>query len=69
MSDFHRKGIKDLLGISLSDSDKKCCRFCFYYNDVNLCSKHLIKIKKNNVCPEYKSNRVKVYRGGSVSPR
>ncbi|MDR7074176.1 hypothetical protein J2X07_003171 [Fictibacillus barbaricus] len=66
---MNREIQKEMFGIKISESDRKCCRVCFYYNDVNLCSKHFLKIKKYNICDHYKRNQIKVYRGGSVSPK
>jgi len=64
-----RNKAKGTLGITKAKSKKKSCRNCFYLNKGKICSKHLLKVKDDNVCAKYNSKEVRVYGGGSVRPK
>ncbi|MCT8138633.1 hypothetical protein H1D32_13305 [Anaerobacillus sp. CMMVII] len=63
-----RIALKNQYGIH-SANNKKACLSCYNYNPGSICSKYHIKVKKNETCKSFTSKRVKIYRGGGVSPR
>ncbi len=60
--------IKEQKGIVTSEKKSKSCRNCYYYSSRRVCSKHLIITGQNELCKDFSSKQIKVYRGGSASP-
>ncbi len=69
LSSAARSIVKEQKGIVNSEKTNKRCSNCFFYSSRKLCSKHYLITSSKEVCKEFSPKQVKIYRGGSVSPR
>ncbi|NRQ56059.1 hypothetical protein [Brevibacillus sp. HD1.4A] len=63
-----REAYKKRFGIRPSETKQKKCGACYNYNQ-NVCSIHYLVTKANEVCDSFAANQIKVFSGGSVSPK
>lgn len=63
-----REAYKKRFGIRPFETNQKKCGTCYNYNH-NICSIHHLVTKANEVCDSFTAKQIKVFRGGSVSPK
>lgn len=63
--------MKKALGIIKSNSVRRGCKHCHYYNANLICSKHFIKVKLDETCNQFNTEKFKtrIVGGGGVSPK
>ncbi|MDF2013273.1 hypothetical protein [Priestia megaterium] len=66
-----REFYKNKAGINVTEDLKKSCAKCAFFNiTTKYCGEHKIKVKTNESCNGFKTQRAhKIYSGGSVSPK
>lgn len=64
-----RKIIKEKKSIKKSDQNYNSCIDCYFHSSSRLCTKHYVITAQDEICNDYSNKSIKVYRGGSVSPR
>jgi hypothetical protein len=71
LSDSGRELYKEIFGIT-KGIGKGICNNCDFYSRKKICSMHSIKTNPGETCLKFKTpqaNGLKIYRGGSVSPK
>jgi len=66
-----REFYKNKAGINITEDLKKNCAKCCFFNTISkYCGEHKIKVRINESCNRFKTQRAhKMYSGGSVSPK
>ncbi|MEM4997271.1 hypothetical protein WKH56_32280 [Priestia sp. SB1] len=66
-----REFYKYKAGINITeDIRKNCAKCCFFNNISKYCGEHKIKVKTNEGCDKFKTQRLhKIFSGGSISPK
>lgn len=64
-----REILKAQKGIQISEKANRNCKNCYFYSSRRICSKHYVTTRQDEYCGEFSTNQIKVYRGGSASPK